>query len=169
MANSRQGGLSKAKKNQADEFYTQYPDIQKELNAYLEYNPDTFRDKTVLLPCDDPEYSNFTRFFAQNFETLGLKKLISTSYAADSKQVQFQQISLFELNSPQYDKSKTNSHGKIFTLTRRNKKVDINDLKWKYLEGDGDFHSDEVKALRDEADIIITNPPFSNLETFLVG
>lgn len=166
MANSRQDGLSKAKKNQADEFYTQYSDIQKELNAYLEYNPDTFRDKTVLLPCDDPEWSNFTRFFAQNFETLGLKKLISTSYAADSKQVQFQQISLFELNSPQFDQSKTNSHGKIFTLTRRNKKVDIDDLKWKYLEGDGDFHSDEVKALRDEADIIITNPPFSLFRDF---
>lgn len=166
MANSRQDGLSKAKKNQADEFYTQYSDIQKELNAYLEYNPDTFRNKTVLLPCDDPEWSNFTRFFAQNFETLGLKKLISTSYAADSKQAQYHQITLFESNSPQFDQAKTNSHGKIFTLTRRNKKVDIDDLNWRYLEGDGDFRSDEVKALRDEADIIITNPPFSLFHDF---
>ena len=166
MANTRQDGMKTAKKNQADEFYTQYSDIQKELNAYLEYNPDTFRDKTVLLPCDDPEWSNFTRFFAQNFETLGLKKLISTSYAADSKHEKYHQISLFELNSPQFDQSKTNSHGKIFTLTRRNKKVDIDDLNWKYLEGDGDFRSDEVKALRDESDIIITNPPFSLFRDF---
>lgn len=166
MANTRQDGMKTAKKNQADEFYTQYSDIQKELNAYLEYNPDTFRDKTVLLPCDDPEWSNFTRFFAQNFETLGLKKLISTSYAADSKHEKYHQISLFELNSPQFDQSKTNSQGKIFTLTRRNKKVDIDDLNWKYLEGDGDFRSDEVKALRDESDIIITNPPFSLFRDF---
>ena len=70
MANNSNLGAAKAAKN--DEFYTQYADIQKEVNAYLEYNPDTFRDKTVLLPCDDPEWSNFTRFFAQNFERLGL-------------------------------------------------------------------------------------------------
>lgn len=77
--------LSQAKSGKNDEFYTQYEDIQKEMNAYLEYNEDTFRDKTILLPCDDPEWSNFTRFFAQNFETFGIKKLISTSYATDSK------------------------------------------------------------------------------------
>ena len=77
--------LRSADKNKNDEFYTQYADIQKEINAYLEYNPNVFRDKTVLLPCDDPEWSNFTRFFAQNFEKFGLKKLISTSYALDSK------------------------------------------------------------------------------------
>ena len=65
--------LIKAKKVINDEFYTQYADIQKEINAYLEFNPDTFRNKVVLLPCDDPEWSNFTRFFAQNFDNLGLK------------------------------------------------------------------------------------------------
>ena len=81
MANNSNLGAAKAAKN--DEFYTQYADIQKEINAYLEYNPNTFRDKTVLLPCDDPEWSNFTRFFAQNFERLGLKRLISTSYAVE--------------------------------------------------------------------------------------
>ena len=70
--------LSAAKSAKNDEFYTQYADIQKEINAYLDYDPDVFRGKTVLLPCDDPEWSNFTRFFAQNFETLGLNKLIST-------------------------------------------------------------------------------------------
>ena len=55
------------------------------MNAYLEYDPDVFRGKTVLLPCDDPEWSNFTRYFAAKFDELGLKKLISTSYAPDSK------------------------------------------------------------------------------------
>lgn len=57
----------RGKKNKNDEFYTQYQDIQKEVNAYIEYNPDVFRDKVILLPCDDPEWSNFTKFFAQNF------------------------------------------------------------------------------------------------------
>ena len=61
--------LSEAKKNKNDEFYTRYEDIEAEMNAYVEYNPDVFRDKTILLPCDDPEWSNFTRYFAQNFET----------------------------------------------------------------------------------------------------
>ena len=82
---SKNKTLSAAKSAKNDEFYTQYADIQKEINAYLDYNPDVFRGKTVLLPCDDPEWSNFTRFFAQNFETLGLKKLISTSYAPEAK------------------------------------------------------------------------------------
>ena len=77
--------LEQAKRDKNDEFYTQYEDIQKEISAYLEYDPDIFKGKTVLLPCDDPEWSNFTKFFAQNFETFGLRKLISTSFAADSK------------------------------------------------------------------------------------
>ena len=82
---SKNKTLSAAKSAKNDEFYTQYNDIQKEVNAYLDYDPDTFRGKTVLLPCDDPEWSKFTRFFAENFERLGLKKLISTSSAAASK------------------------------------------------------------------------------------
>lgn len=169
--------LTNAKKNQKDEFYTQYSDIQKEINAYLEYNPDTFRDKTILLPCDDPEWSNFTKFFAKNFNKLGLKKLISTSYATESKNkalpkgYQFSiddYITDFEKSSPQYNESLTGVKGKIFTLTRRNKKIlDVDDLDWKYLEGDGDFRSEEVTKLRDEADIIITNPPFSKFREFL--
>ena len=71
--------LSDAKRAKFDEFYTQYHDIEKEITAYIDYNPDVFRGKTVLLPCDDPEWSNFTKFFAQNFKRFGLKKLISTS------------------------------------------------------------------------------------------
>ena len=100
MANTN---LANARLAKNDEFYTQYADIQKEINAYLEYNPSVFRGKTVLLPCDDPEWSNFTKFFAQNFESFGLKKLISTSYAVESKQIKDWQPTLFETDSPYYD------------------------------------------------------------------
>lgn len=168
MANTN---LSKAKSAKNDEFYTQYADIQKEVNAYLEYDPNVFRGKTVLLPCDDPEWSNFTKFFAQNFENFGLKKLISTSYAIESKNIkQIYQPTLFETTAPQFDTKKTRVKGKIFVLdhdTNRNGRIDIEDLEWKYLKGDGDFRSDEVKKLRDEADIIVTNPPFSLFREFL--
>ena len=234
MAGNRQLGNAKAAKN--DEFYTQLADIQTEVNAYLDYDPDVFRDKTVLLPCDDPEWSNFTRFFAQNFERFGLKKLISTSYAFDSKRLvnsgapsgralpsgdrvfntetqrhrgtkvpqetcadsvspslcasvlkssaespvgadrraarngPYWQPTLFEMDSPQYDAAKSPAHGKIFILdhdTNGSGTIDFNDLEWKYLDGDGDFRSDEVCRLRDEADIIVTNPPFSLFREFL--
>ena len=167
MANTN---LANAKTAKNDEFYTQYSDIQKEMNAYLEYNPDVFRGKTILLPCDDPEWSNFTKFFAQNFDSFGLKKLISTSYAVDSKKIKDWQPTLFETESPYYDADKSRTHGKIFVLDEdinNDGKFNINDLHWKYLEGDGDFRSDEVKALRDEADIIITNPPFSLFREFM--
>jgi hypothetical protein len=168
MANSN---LSNAKNAKNDEFYTQYHDIEKEISAYLEYNSDVFRGKTVLLPCDDPEWSNFTKFFAQNFERFGLKMLISTSYAPDSKNYKSgYQPTLFEVNDPQFDEMKTVKNGKIFTLTHDKSgdgKIDVNDLEWHYLEGDGDFKSEEIKKLRDEADIIITNPPFSLFREFL--
>lgn len=166
MANERLGA-AKAAKN--DEFYTQYQDIQNEINAYLEYDPNVFRGKTILLPCDDPEWSNFTKFFAQNFETFGLKKLISTSYAVESKRIMDWQPTLFETESPYYDADKSRTNGKIFVLDKDingDGRFNIKDLQWSYLEGDGDFRSDEVKALRDEADIIITNPPFSLFREF---
>lgn len=159
-----------AKDAKYDEYYTQYYDIEREIEAYLDYNPNIFRGKTVLLPCDDPEWSNFTRYFAQNFEMLGLKKLISTSYALDSKKYKGgYQLSFLETNSPQFDKNKTNTHGKIFVLTGDSSgdgRVDLDDLQWDYLEGDGDFNSEEVTKLRDEADIIVTNPPFSLYREF---
>ncbi len=82
MANNK---LTQAKNAKNDEFYTQWADIEREVQAYLEYNPDVFRGKTVLCPCDDPEWSNFTKFFALHFHEYGLKKLISTSYAVESK------------------------------------------------------------------------------------
>ena len=163
--------LSQAKAAKNDEFYTQYADIQKEVNAYIEYNPDVFRGKTILLPCDDPEWSNFTKFFAQNFEFFGLKKLISTSYAIESKNYKTDwQPTLFEKENPRFKADKTRICGKIFTLdhdTNASGRIDIDDLEWDYLEGDGDFRSAEVTSLRDEADIIITNPPFSLFREFL--
>ena len=169
MAKNTNLGAAKNAKN--DEFYTQYADIQKEINAYIEYNPDVFRGKTILLPCDDPEWSNFTKFFAQNFEFFGLKKLISTSYAIESKKYKTDwQPTLFETENPLYNVEKSRIKGKIFTLTHdtnANGRIDIDDLQWNYLEGDGDFRSAEVTALRDEADIIITNPPFSLFREFL--
>ena len=163
--------LSKAKNAKKDEFYTQYHVIEKEIPAYLEYDANVFRGKTILLPCDDPEWSNFTKYFAQNFEKFGLKKLISTSYAVESKTYQEgYQPTLFETCDQQYDAEKTTKNGKIFTLTRDktgDRKIDVDDLEWHYLEGDGDFRSAEVTKLRDEADIIITNPPFSLFREFL--
>ena len=129
--------LIHAKRQKNDEFYTQLDDIETEMQAYLDYDPDVFRGKTILLPCDDPDWSNFTKYFAEQFETLGLKKLISTSYAADG------------------------GHGKVFVLDGEN------EPQWEYLTGDGDFRSAEVTALRDEADIVITNPPFSLFREFV--
>ena len=168
MANQN---LSNAKTAKNDEFYTQYHDIEVEVNAYLEYNKDVFRGKTVLLPCDDPEWSNFTKFFAQKFQTLGLKKLISTSYAPESKKYKYgYQPSLFETEDPKFDAAKTQTHGKIFVLERDKTgdgRIDYQDIEWTYLEGDGDFRSREVCKLRDEADIIVTNPPFSLFREFL--
>lgn len=166
MANTN---LGKAKTEKNDEFYTQYADIQQEMNAYVEYDANVFRDKTILLPCDDPEWSNFTKFFAQNFEQYGIKKVISTSFAPESKKIKAWEPTLFETESPYFDADKSKTNGKIFILDRDvngNGKIDIEDLQWDYLEGDGDFRSEEVKKLRDEADIIITNPPFSLFREF---
>ena len=166
MADNASLGAAKNAKN--DEFYTQYSDIEAEMNAYVEYNPDVFRGKTILLPCDDPEWSNFTKYFAANFERFGLKKLISTSYAKGAGN---RQLSLFEMESPLYDANKHETRGKLFTLTRDKDdsgSIDTDDIEFSsYLEGDGDFRSAEVCRLRDEADIIITNPPFSLFRPFL--
>ena len=174
MANKN---LSAAKSAKNDEFYTQYADIDREMQAYFTYDANVFRGKTILLPCDDPDWSNFTKYFAENFELFGLKKLISTSYAFNSKKLSQACLPGFEKltsdairQSPHYDKKKEREHGKIFILdedTNKSGRIDIDDLKWEYLKGDGDFRSDEVKKLRDEADVIITNPPFSLFREFL--
>lgn len=170
MAKNR--NLSAAKTAKQDEFYTQWVDIEREINAYLEFNPDTFRDKTLLLPCDDPEWSNFTKFFALHFADLGLRRLVSTSYAPNSNAgAAFYSPTLFELEDPGYDASKSLERGRKFTLTADDisgdGRIDIDDLHWEYLDGDGDFRSPEVTALRDQADMVITNPPFSLFRTFV--
>lgn len=166
MADNASLGAAKNAKN--DEFYTQYSDIEAEMNAYVEYNPDVFRGKTILLPCDDPEWSNFTKYFAANFERFGLKKLISTSYAKGAGN---QQLTLFEMESPLYDEELHKTRGKLFTLARDKDgsgSIDTDDIEFSgYLKGDGDFRSAEITRLRDEADIIITNPPFSLFREFL--
>ncbi len=168
MANTN---LANAKSAKNDEFYTQYPDIQKEINAYLDFDPNVFRGKTVLMPCDDPEWSNFTKFFAQNFELLGLKKLVSTSYASGSKKYKMPyQPTILETSQPHFDADKSKTHGKIFVLERDvtgDNRINIEDLQWQYLDGDGDFRSREIRQLRDEADIIVTNPPFSLFREFV--
>lgn len=170
-AENRTSSLNAAKVGKNDEFYTQWADIEREMNAYREFNPDVFRDKIVLLPCDDPEWSNFTKFFALHFVDFGLKKLISTSYAPDSNPALFSyEPTLFELNNPQFDETKTLVNGKKFVLEAKDINddgiINIDDLEWEYLDGDGDFRSLEVTALRDEADIVITNPPFSLFREF---
>ena len=168
MSYNANASLTHAKRAKNDEFYTQYSDIEAEMNAYVEYNPDVFRGKTILLPCDDPEWSNFTKYFAANFSRFGLKKLISTSYALG---VRNREVSLFEEESSIYNADLHKTHGKLFTLTTPpnfHGRVDIDNLQLtQYLEGDGDFRSKEVTKLRNEADIIITNPPFSKFREFL--
>ena len=165
---SKNSNLAAAARAKNDEFYD---DIQREMNCYFLHNKDFLRGKTILLPCDDPEWSNFTEFFIENFERYGLKKLISTSYARNSKKFVFNpQLSLFESESPKFDPEISDLRGKIFTLTQEDYihgEHSPNNLQWDYLQGDGDFRSDEVKKLREEADVIITNPPFSLFREFL--
>lgn len=170
--NGKNANLVAARANKDDEFYTQWVDIEREMGAYLEFAPDVFRDKVILLPCDDPEWSNFTKYFALHFAELGIRKLISTSYAPNSKPSEIEyQPTLFEVEDPKFDKSKTLSRGKKFMLENQDLTgdgvINIEDLKWEYLAGDGDFRSAEVTALRDEADIVVTNPPFSLFREFL--
>ena len=170
MANKNLGNAKTAKN---DEFYTQLPDIEHEMQAYVDYDPDVFRDKTILMPCDDPEWSNFTRYFALNFQLFGIRKLISTSYAPDAKAAKYGvQPPLFpeDEQDPKFDRDKWQTHGRIFVLdrdTNGDNRIDIDDLRWEYLDGDGDFRSHEITQLRNEADFIITNPPFSLFREFL--
>ena len=171
MASNSTLGTAKAAKN--DEFYTQLPDIEHEMQAYVDYDPDVFRDKTILMPCDDPEWSNFTRYFALNFQLFGIRKLISTSYAPDAKAAKYgvqPPLSPEDEQDPKFDRDKWQTHGRIFVLdrdTNGDNRIDIDDLRWEYLDGDGDFRSHEITQLRNEADFIITNPPFSLFREFL--
>jgi hypothetical protein len=172
MANEN---LSKARAAKNDEFYTQYADIQKEVEAYLEYNPDTFRDKVVYSNCDDPYESNFFRYFVLNFERLGLKQLITTSYKPSP--VANTQLELFvDYSTPPQIKGRPkatankiiiNSVGDLDEDGEFNLKDVAKQLKenknndWAPLEENGDFRSDECIELLKQADIVVTNPPFS--------
>src|SRR3989339_312451 len=147
MANS--SNLNKAKKAKNDEFYTQYYDIQIEIDAYLQYNPDVYRSKVVYCNCDDPYESNFFRYFVLNFNKLGLKQLITTSYKPSP--VANTQLALFG-----DDKTLTKSKGR--PKINANKFI-INEVH--DIDGDGDFRSPECVELLKQSDIVVTNPPFS--------
>ena len=178
MANSN---LANAKKVKNDEFYTQYSDIQKEIEAYLEYDSNVFRGKVVYCNCDDPFESNFFRYFVLNFNKLGLKQLITTSYKPSP--VANSQLGLFG-----DDKTLAKSKGRPKVTANKfiiNEVCDIDgdgefNLKdvakqlrankhneWAPLEGDGDFRSDESINLLKQSDIVVTNPPFSLFREYI--
>ena len=142
---AKNDNLHKAKRAKADEFYTQLSDIENECKHYWEH----FKGKTILCNCDDPRVSNFFRYFSLNFEHLGLKKLIATCYKN-------QDIDLF---------SQESSEKAVYIIyegdKNGNRQVDDNELEVKELQGDGDFRSKECIELLKEADIVVTNPPFS--------
>jgi len=168
--------LTQAKNAKNDEFYTQWPDIEREVQAYLDFDPDVFRGKTILCPCDDPYESNFFKYFALRFGEFKLKKLIATCYAGSP--IANRELSLFDEESEE-NKTTRNPHKiEITEIPDLNNDgaVDLADVEMLLasdrnyltrLKGDGDFRSEEIKKLRDEADIIITNPPFSLFREFL--
>ncbi len=137
--------LQNARKNKRDEFYTQLSDIEKELTYYKKH----FKDKIVYCNCDDPRVSNFFHYFSYNFERLGLKKLITTCYKN-------QEIDLFSNHN-----SETAIYLEYYGDKNSNKIPDLNEIEIKELKGDGDFRSSECIELLKEADIVVTNPPFS--------
>lgn len=160
--------LKKATKNKADEFYTQMEDIQKEVALYKEY----FKDKVVLCNCDDPFESHFFKYFALNFNKLGLKKLITTCYAGSP--IITEQLSLFDVKGLVIKKEEEKKPYKIEITevedTNGDGAVDLSDVEYliknkkntlTLLKGDGDFRSDECIELLKQADIVVTNPPFS--------
>ena len=164
MADSK--GLKQAFKDKADEFYTQLVDIELELKHYKE----SFKDKIVLCNCDDPYESNFFKYFAINFNYLHLKKLIATCY--DGSPIVGEQLDLFDL----MDETKVNNRTAFkieiteFPDLNNDGAVDISDVELLLksnkniltkLKGNGDFRSDECVDLLKQADIVVTNPPFS--------
>ncbi len=165
MAN-KNANLNAAAKAKKDEFYTQLTDIEKELRHYRQH----FKGKTVLCNCDDPFESNFFKYFVLNFNRLGLKKLIATCYAGSpiaNKQLSISAVlgEVEEISNKPYKAVVTTVYDKsgdggvdMFDVAELFKSGE-NELS--ELEGDGDFRSPECLALLDEADIVVTNPPFS--------
>jgi len=172
MANKN---LTNAKRAKNDEFYTQFGDIQKEIEAYLEYNPDVFRGKVVYCNCDDPFESNFFRYFVLNFNKLGLKQLITTSYKPSP--VANTQLSLFgDDNTLTELKGRPKINANKFIINEVHDidgdgEFNLKDVamqlkankhnEWTPLEKDGDFKSPECVELLKQSDIVVTNPPFS--------
>lgn len=178
MANKN---LTNAKRVKNDEFYTQYSDIQKEIEAYLEYNSNVFRDKVVYCNCDDPFESNFFRYFVLNFMKLGLKRLITTSYKPSP--VANTQLGLFG-----DDKTIAKAKGRPKVTANKFIVSDVKDIdgdgefnmkdvakqlrankhnEWTPLDGDGDFRSEESIDLLKQSDIVVTNPPFSLFREYI--
>lgn len=175
--------LHAAKAAKQDEFYTQYVDIQKEVEAYLEFDPDTFRSKVVYCNCDDPFESNFFKYFAANFNKLGLRKLVTTSY--DGSPIAGQYTLFPEYNAGNGKRAKpkaiavTIDHVKdededgaanvtdVELFLKRNKAARVA-LKGNNEYPGGDFRSPECVALLKEADIVVTNPPFSLFREYVV-
>ncbi len=178
MANKN---LTKAKKAKNDEFYTKFSDIQKEIESYLEYDKNTFKDKVVYCNCDDPFESNFFRYFVLNFNRLGLKSLITTSYKPSP--VANTQIGLFGDDitlEPVKGRPKVTANKFIikevgdvdgdgsFNLEDIARQLKANkNNEWTPLEGDGDFRSDECVELLKQSDIVVTNPPFSLFRKYI--
>jgi len=166
--------LQKAAKAKIDEFYTQLPDIEAEMRHYK----DQFRGKVILCNCDDPYESNFFKYFALNFNFLGLKKLIATSYTGSP--VAYQQLSLLEVKGLDKQKADTKQAYKIEISEigdeDANGAFDLSDVEYllknrknalTLLKGNGDFRSSECIELLREADIVATNPPFSLLREYI--
>jgi hypothetical protein len=174
-------GLGAAKAAKQDEFYTQYVDIQKEVEAYLEFDSDAFRGKVVYCNCDDPFESDFFKYFAANFNKLGLKKLITTSY--DGSPIAGQGTLFPEYDEGNGKRQKPKALAAIIDhvkdedgdgaanitdvklFLRRNKAARIA-LKADRYPG-GDFRSPECIAFLKEADIVVTNPPFSLFKEYV--
>lgn len=159
--------LHRANREKKDEFYTQLVDIEKELKHYKAH----FKDKIVFCNCDDPFESNFFKYFAMNFNFLGLKKLIATCY--DNSPIAFTQLAILDMP----EKSIPNNNRKAYKIEisevldyNNDGAVDLSDVKYllqndkntlSKLKGDGDFRSEECVELLKQADIVVTNPPFS--------
>lgn len=158
--------LRNARKNKADEFYTQLADIEVELKHYK----DQLYGKVIFCNCDDPYESNFFKYFAMNFNFLGLKKLIATCY--DSSPIAYTQLSFFDDEKTVPNKNRRAYKIEITEVEDYNGDgaVDLCDIEWllknkknslSLLKGNGDFRSEECVELLKEADIVVTNPPFS--------
>lgn len=151
MEKKQNKNLHQAKSSKKDEFYTQLTDIEKEIKYYKNH----FKDKVVYCNCDDPRVSNFFHYFSFNFEKLGLKKLITTCYKS-------QNLDLFSQNE-----NEKAIYLEYYGDKNGNNIPDVNEIQVKYLQEDGDFRSKESIELLKEADIVVTNPPFSLFREYI--